>query len=107
MLLSSKMVELSYTDSSIASGTLENPLEAQNNHKSKNATKFRAMRSTRGSQRNITQARTHHAPTPTQTTTPPTKHTHTHTKMTQIHANCLNFVRISYEIRNNHIHGTY
>ena len=55
----------------------------------------------------ITQARTHHAPTPTQTTTPPTRHTHTHTKMTQIHANCLNFVRISYEIRNNHIHGTY
>ena len=62
----------------------------------------------------ITQARTHHAPTPTQRTTPPTRHTHTHTKMTQIHANCLNlyefrtkFVRNSYEIRNNHIHGTY
>ena len=53
MLLSSKMVKLSQTDSSIASGTLENPPEAQNNHKSKNATKFRAMRSTRGSQRNM------------------------------------------------------
>ena len=35
------------------SGSLENPPEAQNNEKSKNARKFRAMRSTRGSQRNI------------------------------------------------------
>ena len=55
----------------------------------------------------ITQARTHHAPTPTQTTTPPTRHTHTHTKMTQIHANCLNFVRISYEIRTKFVTTTF
>ena len=55
----------------------------------------------------ITQARTHHAPTPTQRTTPPTRHTHTHTKMTQIHANCLNFVRISYKIRTNFVTTTF
>ena len=55
----------------------------------------------------ITQARTHHAPTPTQTTTPPTRHTHTHTKMTQIHANCLNFVRISYEIHTKFVTTTF
>ena len=52
-MLSSKMFELSYSDSSIASGTLENPPEAQINDKSKNARKFCAMRSTRGSQRNM------------------------------------------------------
>ena len=55
----------------------------------------------------ITHARTHHAATPTQTTTPPTRHTHTHTKMTQIHANCLNFVRISYEIRTKFVTTTF
>ena len=55
----------------------------------------------------ITQARTHHAPTPTQTTTPLTRHTDTHTKMTQIHANCLNFVRISYEIRTKFVTTTF
>ena len=53
MILSSKIVELSQTDSTIASGTLEKPPEAQNNDKSKNARKFRDMRSTRGSQRNM------------------------------------------------------
>ena len=56
---------------------------------------------------NITQACTHHAPTPTQTTTPPTRHTHTHTKMTQIHAKCLNVVRISYEIRTKFVTTTF
>ena len=35
------------------SGTLENPPEAQNNDKSKNARKIRDMCSTRGSQRNM------------------------------------------------------